>query len=258
MIVALINNISSAFAVLQSAYALSQSLKKQFGVIVSLTNKDKAEAEVQQALLQEILLKMNIHPDHSSVQPDALSRLNEICNSFEVSFLYIQLTNASFSHVKSNLKACRELRIPYLFHKDSFPVINMEKVLVPVNFLIEEIEKAQFATAFGRFCGSSVTLLQANDYGSKAATNVAKIKSVFDKFDFEYQVVKGGKDSFKIEFDALTHAEMNQYGLVIASASREYGLDDVIFGPKELHLIRKTNTPLMLINPRADLYTLCD
>ena len=256
MIVALINNISSAFATLQSAYALSQSLKKQFGVIIALENQDKAE--VQQALLQEILLKMNVRTDHSSLQPDALSRLNEICNSLEVSFLYIQLTNASFSHVRNNLKACRELRIPYLFHKDSSPVINMEKVLVPVNFLIEEIEKAQFAAAFGRFCNSAVTLLQANDYGSKAAANVAKIKSVFDKFDFEYQVVKGGKDSFKIEFNALTWAEMNKCGLIIASASREYGLDDVIFGPKELHLIRKTNTPLMLINPRADLYTLCD
>lgn len=256
MIVALINNISSAATVLQSAYALSQSLKKQFGMIVSQANQDNAE--MQQAQLQEILLKMNLHPDYSSVQPDALSRLNEICNSLEVSFLYIQLTNASFSHIRNNLRACRELRIPYLFHKEGFPVIDMDKVLVPVNFLIEEIEKAQFAAAFGRFCGSSVTLFQANDYGSKAATNVAKIKSVFDKFNFEYQVVKGGKDSFKIEFDALTHAEMNQYGLIIASASREYGLDDVIFGPKEMHLIRKTNTPLMLINPRGDLYTLCD
>ena len=97
MIVVLINNISSAFAVLQSAYALSQSLKKQFGVIISPANKDKAE--VQQALLQEILLEMNVRTDHSSVQPDALSRLNEICNSLEVSFLYIQLTNASFRTV---------------------------------------------------------------------------------------------------------------------------------------------------------------
>lgn len=256
MIVALINNISSAFAALQSAYALSQALKKPFGVIVSQANKENAG--VQEALLQEMLLKMNFCPDHSSVQHDALSRLNEICNSLEVSFLYIQLTNYSLGHVKSNLKACRELRIPYLFHKESFPVINLEKVLVPVNFLIEEIEKAQFAAAFGRFCNASVTLLQANDYGSKAATNVGKIKSVFDKFDFEYQVITGEKDSFKIEYDALTLADINKYGLIIASASREYGLDDVVFGPKELHLIRKTNTPLMLINPRGDLYTLCD
>lgn len=256
MIVALINNISSAAVVLQSAYTLSQSLKKHFGVIVSQENRK--QLETQQAELKETLLGMNIQTDYLSMHLNALNELDEICHSLEVSFLYIQLTDASFGNVKVNLKACRELRIPYLFHKAGFPVINLNKVLVPVNFLIEEIEKAQFAAAFGRFCGSEITLLQANDYGSKAVTNVEKIRSVFDKFDFEYQVIKGEKDSFKIEFDALIHAEMNQCGLIIASASREYGLDDVVFGPKELHLIRKTNTPLMLINPRADLYTLCD
>ncbi|MEA4935040.1 MAG: hypothetical protein VB102_00215 [Paludibacter sp.] len=257
MIVVLINNVTSAFAVLQSAYVLSQSLKKRFGVILSQDNAKTIEVEPQTEL-QHLLSGMNICADHTSVRINAFDELDDMCHSLEVSFLYIQLTNTSFSNVKSNLKACRELRIPYLFHKEGFPVIHMEKVLIPVNFLIEEIEKAQFGAAFGRFCGSSVTLLQANDYGSKAATNVEKIRSVFDKFDFDYQVLMGEKDSFKIEFDALVWAEMNKCGIVIASASREYGLDDVVFGPKELHLIRKTKVPLMLINPRGDLYTLCD
>lgn len=256
MIVALINSVTSAFAVLQSAFSLSQSLKKQFGVILSLDNTKAVETELPQ--LQKLMSDMNISADHTSTHVNALTELDELCHSLEASFLYIQLTKASFGNVKSNLKACRGLRIPYLFHKEGFPVIHMEKVLLPVNFLIEEIEKAQFGAAFGRFCNSSVILLQANDYGSKAAANVEKIKSVFDKFDFDYQVVMGEKDSFKIEFDALAWAEMNKCGLIIASASREYGLDDVVFGPKELHLIRKTKTPLMLINPRADLYTLCD
>lgn len=256
MIVALINSVTSAFAVLQSAFSLSRSLKKQFGVILSQGNTKAEGTELPQ--LQKLLSEINISADHTSVHFNALNKLDELCHSLEASFLYIQLTNTTFGNVKSNLKACRALRIPYLFHKDGFPVISMEKVLIPVNFLIEEIEKAQFGVAFGRFCESSVTLLQANDYGSKAATNVGKIRSVFDKFDFDYQVVMGEKDSFKIEFDALAWAEMNKCGLIIASASREYGLDDVVFGPKELHLIRKAKTPLMLINPRADLYTLCD
>lgn len=59
--------------------------------------------------------------------------------------------------------------IPYLFFRDEFPVFDFSRVMLPVGFLVEELEKAQFALAFGRFCGSEVLLLLANDYGSKAA-----------------------------------------------------------------------------------------
>ena len=256
MIVTLINNLSTAATVIRSAQALSVQLGKNSGIVVLA--ETVAMIESRQSELSELLSQQQISPDYSSVQVAELSDLNEICTSLEVSFLFMQLTNSSFSNIKRYLKACREFRFPYLFFKDSFPALNLEKVLVPVNFLIEEIEKAQFAAAFGRFCNSKITLLQANDYGSKAATNVTKIKSVFDKFDFDYQVVKGKRDSFKIEFDALIIAEDEDFGLILVSSSREYGLDDVIFGPKELHLIKKAKSPLLLINPRADLYTLCD
>lgn len=256
MIVTLINNLSTATNVIRSAQELSVKLGKNSGIVVlveALTMVESQQFELNQSLSQQ-----QITPDYSSVQVAQLSNLNDICIGLEVSFLFIQLTNSKFSNIKTYLRACRELRFPYLFYKDSFSALKMEKVLVPVNFLIEEIEKAQFAAAFGRFCNSKITLLQANDYGSKAATNVSKIKSVFDKFDFEYQMVKGKRDSFKIEFDALIIAEHEDFGLILVSSSREYGLDDVIFGPKELHLIKKAKSPLLLINPRADLYTLCD
>lgn len=256
MIVVLINNISSASNVILSAHTLSESLGKQFGVILFSEKTSLPEARSHE--LNALLMKLNIQPDHVSVESGFPNQLHELCMSIDVSFLYIQLTNITFAAIKRYLRACRELRIPYLLYKDSFKAFTLKKVLVPVSFLIEEIEKAQFAAAFGRFCGAEVTLLQANDYGSKAAMNVAKINSVFDKFDFNYQVIKGLKDSFKIEYNALEYANENNYDIIIASASREYGLDDIVFGPKELHLIKKTKTPIMLINPRADLYTLCD
>jgi hypothetical protein len=45
--------------------------------------------------------------------------------------------------------------------------------------------------------------------------------------------------------------------MLIISASRDYGLDDIFFGPKELKVIRQSPVPVMVINPRKDLYTLC-
>ncbi len=227
MITALIQHVATASVIIDSARRLAVQLDKKFEVLVLEKASD-------------------------------FDMLTHTCESKEISFLFIQLTSNQSKHIKKYLHACRDLRIPYLFFKDTFPALQLEQVLVPVNFLIEEIEKAQFAAAFGRFCNAQITLLQANDYGSKAATNVAKITSVFEKFDFKHQTLKGKKDSFKIEYEALQYAAHQHCGLIIISSSREYGLDDVIFGPKEFHLIKKTTVPLMLINPRGDLYVLCD
>jgi len=46
--------------------------------------------------------------------------------------------------------------------------------------------------------------------------------------------------------------------MIIVSASRDYGLDDILFGPKEYHVVKKSDIPVLLVNPRGDLYALCD
>ena len=129
---------------------------------------------------------------------------------------------------------------------------------MPYSFLKEELEKAQFASAFGRFCHSEITLLLANDYGSKAAATTEKMKLLFEKFQLNFTQKKAKSDSFKLDKEAVKMAEENGYGIVLISASRDYGLDDLLFGPKEYHLVKKSTIPLMLVNPRSDLYALCD
>ena len=133
-----------------------------------------------------------------------------------------------------------------------------DKVLVPVSFLEEEYEKAQFATAFGRFCRATITILLAKDYGSKARVTAEKMTTLFEKFDLKVTREQGAKDSFKIEYEAIEKAMHESFGIVLITASRDYGLDDILFGPKELHLIQKSTVPLLIVNPRGDLYALCD
>ncbi|MGI5974343.1 MAG: hypothetical protein ACOX7E_01160 [Paludibacter sp.] len=256
MILAFVHNITTSTSLVQSAYALSVQFKKTFGVFVICASQ--SDEKIQQIFVSEQLNTFGIHPDYLAVQTFQLNDLTEICEAEEASFLFLQLSDNKVCTIKKHLSACRKLRIPYLMYKDSFDVLCTQKVLVPVNFLIEEIEKAQFASAFGRFCQSEITLLQAKDYGTKAAGNVAKISTILDKFNLIYHVEIGRKDSFKIDSFALQYACKNNYDLLIISASREYGLDDIVFGPKELHLIKKTDLPIMLINPRDDLYVLCD
>jgi len=252
MVFACINNVSTSLAMLQSAFFTAEKLKKQFGILIF---EDTGIQETQvRSLLDEI---ENCDAKILTVSK-TISSLEEICEAEEASFLIIQLVENKNKTIKQILQASRGLRIPYLIFKDDFLPLNLQKVLVPVIYLQEEVEKAQFASAFGRFCDSEVLVLQANDYGSKAKNTVEKMISLFDKFSFKYEVEKAIGDSYKVENEAIARAEKENYGIVIISASREYGLDDVVFGPKELRFVKKSFVPILLVNPRGDLYALCD
>lgn len=248
MVLVQIQQLSSSKVLLQNAAKLAVQLGKSFGVLTVTENNSE---------LETLLGKCKI-VDYQIFVKDNSKSLLEHCEAEEASFLFIQMPNSQSNSIRRTLKDCRDLRIPYVLHKDIYAPLDTNKVLLPVGFLEEELEKAQFAAAFGRFCGSEVVMLPANDYGSKAASNATKMKDLFDKFDFSYKIEKATKNSFKVEMEAVMLAQNKQAGLVIVSASRDYGLDDILFGPKEQHVIGKSTVPVLIVNPRADLYALCD
>ena len=256
MILVQIRQTNTATILLKSASKLAIQLKKSVGVL-AFVDKDELIAE-QEAELDKLLLEQKLPGTPVTVRNSKTNTIPSVCEELEASFLFIQLPGGQTKLIRSMLNECRELRIPYLFYKDSFAALNTDKVILPVGFLEEELEKAQFATAFGRFCGSEVKMLLANDYGSKAATNAEKMKLLFDKFDFTYTFDKAEKDSFKVEAESILVAEKENAGIIIVSASRDYGLDDILFGPKEYHVVKKSSVPVLLVNPRGDLYALCD
>ena len=184
-----------------------------------------------------------------------LGDVADVVEQLDASLLVVELTNKL--SVQTYLDAFRALRIPYLFVRAGQKP-NFEKVALPISFLIEDKEKGPFAAAFGRFFKSQLIIFQPKDYGTKALQNIDAIKTLLDSFQLNYEVRKASKDSNGVEREAASWAASGEAGLVLVSASREYGLDDLLFGSKERKMITRTNVPIMLINPRGDLYTLCD
>ena len=184
-----------------------------------------------------------------------LGDVADVVEQLDASLLVVELTNKL--SVQTYLDAFRALRIPYLFVRAGQKP-NFEKVALPISFLIEDKEKGPFAAAFGRFFKSQLIIFQPKDYGTKALQNIDAIKTLLDSFQLNYEVRKASKDSNGVEREAANWAASGAAGLVLVSASREYGLDDLLFGSKERKMITRTNVPIMLINPRGDLYTLCD
>jgi hypothetical protein len=186
-----------------------------------------------------------------------LDNINTLIENKDAALLIIGLN--SNKEIQNYLNKCRELRIPYIFVKNEIPNnFNIDNILLPVTNLEEEREKGPFTSSFARHFGCPITIYQPNDYGSKAAINIESMKILFDSFSLKYIIKKGDKDSNDIELEAGLLNKNNQNTILMISASRDYGLDDIIFGPKERKIIKNTNIPTMLINPRGDLYALCD
>jgi hypothetical protein len=257
MVLALINQLDTANTIIESASTLAFQLQKKFCVMYLVHNEKFIEMTKKEIETQLSILNLAT-PATIDVQQSNLTQLLHCCEEKDASFLFLQLPLLTSKTIQTSLRACRELRIPYILFNDNYLTMNTNKVLVPVGFLEEEMEKAQFASALGRFCNSHIHLLLANDAGTKAKRNAEKMKRLFEKFNLSWTESKSISDSFKVDRESVQIAEKDSYGLLIISASREYGLDDIIFGSKEYHLLRKSKVPVLLVNPRGDLYALCD
>lgn len=184
-----------------------------------------------------------------------LKNIDIIVESEDAAMLIIGISTPR--SIQPYLTALRSLRIPYIFVKPQ-QTFAPQEIILPITNLEEEKEKGPFASSFARFFNSSITIYKPNDYGSKAQTNIDAMIRLFDSFSLKHNTISGKKDSAGIELEATQLSGDTGNRMIIISASREYGLDDMIFGPKERKTIRKAQVPIMVINPRGDLYALCD
>ena len=166
--------------------------------------------------------------------------------------------------IQKHLNECREERRPYVFVTNTMTIKPLHRLLVPVSMLEEETYKAEICTYLARKTGAHIILLQANDYGSHARQNVNRIvthiKAVSERTGepISYEVVQVKKDSFSLVREASERQRDFRHDLLILTASRDYGLDDILFGPPERKAIQRALVPVMLVNPREDLFSLCD
>ena len=179
--------------------------------------------------------------------------------------------------IQKHLNECRDERRPYIFITNTMKIKPLRRILVPVSMLEEETYKAEICTYLARKTGAHIILLQANDYGSHARQNVNRIVTHIEKVNeriqqssetddpaaannhiISYEVVLARKNSFKLMQEAAERQRDFYHDLLILTASRDYGLDDILFGPPERKAIQRALIPVMLVNPREDLFSLCD
>jgi hypothetical protein len=151
MIIAFITHTETAHTLVQSASMLAKQLQKTFTVL-AFVDSDKQISSTENAIKSELLNSQEwIENTRLVVRVEKLQNLSEICEELDASFLILQLIENKSKTIQHQLTACRNLRIPYILFKNDFDFMHLEKVLLPVNFLEEEVEKAHLHRLSGVF-----------------------------------------------------------------------------------------------------------
>lgn len=184
--------------------------------------------------------------------------LEDYLEAEDVDMIFISCPNTA-RDVQKWLSLCRNIRVPYIFMTSTMLKVKpIQRILIPVTMLEEEVYKAQILSHVGRYTEAKLILLKAHDYGSHAQRNVNKIITSLEFFSLSAEVIEARKDSLNLHRELTDRQREFLSDLIFVTASREYGLDDLLFGPQERHIIRRSQVPIMLINPRGDLFSLCD
>ena len=211
--------------------------------------KHDAYVEWLAEAMQRQLSKLDAMPD---------SDMEEYCEQQNIDFVVFSVDN-SRSKIQRCLDACRTLRLPYLFLTPmTTRLVPLKRLLLPVTMLEEEVYKAQLTTTLVRRTQCTVCMLTAADYGSKAKQNTARIRTALGQANAQIESLTAFKDSFHLYREVVDRQPEWLADMLFYTASRDYGLDDLIFGPPERYIIMHSTIPVLLVSPRDDLFSLCD
>lgn len=217
--------------------------------------EDIPATALQREFVEQLCRQMQRELLAVSQEPDDIEQYAEQ-NEVDILFVYCRNTSRRVQHY---LNACRSLRIPYIFLTDSMQHLSaLQRIVLPVSMLEEEVHKAHIASHLARRTQAEILLLQAKDYGSRARQNTQKIITALSQFDLRHEVLIAKTDSFHLTKECTDRQRELHADMLLLTASRDYGLDDLIFGPAERHAILHSHCPVLLLNPRGDLYSLCD
>lgn len=138
-----------------------------------------------------------------------------------------------------------------------------EKILLTLDSLRESKEKVLWATYFGRFHQAKTLLVteQANDSYLKQQIeyNVAFTLKIYRNFNLSLERLSLSKQKGNIDIPAPSIAKQHQAGLVICQTTKNRNIIHRLFGSSEEKVIVNTeHIPILFLNPRTDLYVLCE
>lgn len=161
------------------------------------------------------------------------------------------------------VRTIQKFRAPVLvINKNSPEQFSLEFGLLPLDHKKESREKILWTCAFGKHAGSFIQLIIPNekDDGLRQKMNntLFLCKKTMKELDVNYEVHRLPGSVFQSNLMALEYAGEKQAGFCVITLSRYLNFFHYLFGfPEEKVLFNNKGIPILLINPREDLYVPC-
>ncbi|MCX6232810.1 MAG: universal stress protein [Bacteroidetes bacterium] len=255
----------NSYIAIDHAVVLCKILEKELTLICIMHNNEDEALLLTKMQEMAIEKRINIHTKVLAGKPSvSLNNLIPEINAV-LAILSFNIENSGSDFQPKNLlKIFRNSRIPYLFVNKAAPTENeYKKVFLPIDSRKESKEKVLWASYFARFNDAEIIVMAASvkdEYLLRQLRNNLKfIKKIFENLEIEYSIMQTAEKQNSIDDFALRHAAEDKNGIVIVLSDKSYGLIDLLKGPKILNLItNKSQIPIFCLNPRDDLYVLCD
>ncbi len=231
-------------------------------------NPATTEAEQQITALEATLA--DVKPAHVIMKGDLKEIVNALPTLLNGVVAVVGVNNqsrhGSLTHPRTVLRLFNQCKIAYLTAQKPLQDPNSySKVAFGVDFRKESKDKLIWASYFARFNNSRLVMMhfQYSDEGlrNKWNNNVRFMNKLFANLGVNYteQVVNG--HALFPETIICKSASESGCGLLISVTTDTRDLDVIewVAGVAEHRTIRNTNhMPILYINPRNDIYVLCD
>ena len=146
-----------------------------------------------------------------------------------------------------------------------FSIFNFQlnNVAMVVDFKKESKDKFIWSSYFPRFIGSQMHVLYY-DYKdqflhSKWYANMQQLHKLYTGLNISFQPhIISSKSTFP-DINALRFSNENGYDLLICVTTKERDTLEMFIGTQEMCTIKNSyHIPILFLNPREDLYVLCD
>jgi nucleotide-binding universal stress UspA family protein len=157
----------------------------------------------------------------------------------------------------------RNIRVPLIVVHDIMPRKTMySHIILPLDFNRESKEKSAWAGHISTLNKSKVKILirayKDAYFAASLRNNLVLVKKLYKNLEVDYDIVKEPDITVDIDKYAVEYAWLNNADLLVIMATKDIAVDDLLLGLREKKIIdNKYKLPVMLINPRDDLYLPC-
>ena len=271
-VIAYLADLSMTDAVVQHARLLAQMLKKGL-ILLYVEDKNSGGYDIHSVtpVLQQAEASVaDVHPAHAALKGNTreiIAQLPTMLNGVVVvAGVNPSAPKGSATHPREVMRNFLECKIAYLTvqtaPKTSDPY---RHVAYSVDFRKESKEKLIWASYFARFNRSTLHMLHFNykDSGlrTKLNNNIKFMNNFFHNVGVEYQSQTVAGHAFFPERLICDAAGANGYDLLISvtTDTRERDMIEWFVGVHEDRTVRNAaRMPVLYLNPRNDIYVLCD